>query len=109
MAENEYFDEELKDLARQKRRVHNDIQAEVNDLRAIMSTKPGRRTMWRLLEKAGVYRLSFSPHDGFTEFNEGKRSLGLEYLALLDEHCLAELQLMQKERQQMAKRKQKED
>lgn len=49
---------------------------ELDDVRWLMSHKQGRRVARRLLEKAGIYRTSFTGNSG-TFFNEGMRNLGL--------------------------------
>lgn len=56
---------------------------ENSDLCKVMGNKEGRRFMWRLLSRAGVYRLSYQPGmDAMTTaFNEGYRNTGLELMA----------------------------
>ena len=52
-------------------------QRELSDLSEIMSSDAGKRFIWRLLERTGVYQQTFvpdSPHS--TSFNEGRRSVG---------------------------------
>lgn len=63
-------------------------QFEINDLQWLMGNKRGRRIVWRLLEQAGVHRLSFEPSsDSVTAFREGQRNFGLRLLALVQGHC----------------------
>lgn len=52
----------------------------------VMSTEPGRSFMWEMLSKAGLFRTSFTGNSA-TFFNEGKRSLGLELMADIQEFC----------------------
>ena len=54
-------------------------ERELNDLRVVMSSVEGRRFVWRLLEKAGVFRTSFTGNST-TFFNEGMRNMGLMVL-----------------------------
>ena len=54
-------------------------ERELNDLRLVMSSVEGRRFVWRLLEKAGVFRTSFTGNST-TFFNEGMRNMGLMVL-----------------------------
>jgi hypothetical protein len=68
-------------------------QLEANDIRWQMSTKQGRRVMWRLLEKAGVYRTSFTGNSE-TFFKEGMRNLGLFIVAEIHAHCPEQYTLM---------------
>ncbi len=68
------------------------------DLQGILNSKAGRRFVWRLLDRAGVYRTSFNNSGSITAFNEGRREVGLfllneihevapdAYLVMLKEH-----------------------
>jgi hypothetical protein len=62
-------------------------EKEQSDLRWVLSTKQGRRFMWRLLGSAGVFHSSFSTNNASMAFNEGKRNQGLELLNEIIEHC----------------------
>jgi hypothetical protein len=62
---------------------------EISDIRALMSTVPGRRFMWRLLDKAGIYKSSMTGNSQ-TFFLEGQRNIGLFLLAQVNDHCLDE-------------------
>lgn len=55
-------------------------QQEVADIKWLMAHKQGRRYVWRLLEKAGVYRTSFTGNSE-TFFREGQRNMGLFVLS----------------------------
>lgn len=75
-------------------------EKEQNDLRWVMSTKQGRRFMWRLLGEAGVYRLSFNTNNAVMAFNEGARNIGLSLVTSIVEACpdrYAEMRNEQKE------------
>lgn len=69
------------DLAQRTRR-----QLEIDDFKWVMSDKRGRRVMWRLLDRAGVFRSSFTGNSE-TFFREGMRNIGLMIVAELNEHC----------------------
>jgi hypothetical protein len=75
--------EERKDRARLINR------ADADDLKWLMSNKRGRRFIWRLLERTGLYRSSFTGNSA-TFFNEGQRNVGLQVLSWLNEHCPAQ-------------------
>lgn len=65
-------------------------EKEQNDLRWVMSSKQGRRFMYRLLSEAGLYRLSFNLDNTdplATAFNEGQRNIGLTRLSEITEAC----------------------
>lgn len=79
--------------------VAQELRWEVSDLAWLMSSKRGRRVVWRLLKNAGVYRLSYSPGDALgTAFNEGNRNQGQRLLALVMEHAGPSYALMVQER-----------
>ena len=47
-------------------------------LRDLLETYQGRQYLWRLLERCGIYRMSFKPSEADTTFfNEGQRNVGL--------------------------------
>jgi hypothetical protein len=79
-------------LAAQARR-----QQELEDIKWLMSHKAGRKIAWRLLDKAGVFRTSFSPNGSQTFFNEGQRNIGLFVLGEVMEACPERFAEMQKE------------
>jgi hypothetical protein len=62
-------------------------QIEIDDIKWLMSNKRGRRFVARLLERAGVWRLSFSTNALTMAFNEGTRNEGLRLLAQVTAHC----------------------
>lgn len=76
-----------------------DAQAEVDELLWLMSDAKGRRFIWRRLNKAGIYRLSFAPgvEPLAAAFAEGGRNQGLELMNLLMTHCPERYIQMQKE------------
>ena len=63
------------------------LQTEIDDLKWLMSNKRGRRFVARLLERAGVWRLSFNTNALTMAFNEGTRNEGLRLLAQITAHC----------------------
>lgn len=62
-------------------------QIEIDDVKWLMSNKRGRRFVARLLERAGVWRLSFNTNALSMAFNEGTRNEGLRLLAQITAHC----------------------
>jgi hypothetical protein len=69
-----------------KRKVQSARDAELQDFAQIMSTRVGRRFMWRML---GITRFQESSFTGnsTTFFNEGQRNIGLMLWADLNEAC----------------------
>ena len=62
-----------------------DIEEE--DIKWLMGKKRGRRIIWRLLEGAGVFRLSFNATAMQMAFNEGNRNYGLNLLNTIHISC----------------------
>lgn len=71
-------------------------QQATEDLKWLMGHRPGRRIVWRLLDRAGVYRTSFTGNST-TFFNEGARNVGLSLLSEIHEVCPDAYVLMLKE------------
>lgn len=57
-----------------RNRVARDL--EIADVKWLMSTERGRRILWRILDRAGVFRISFHTNAMQMAFNEGNRNLG---------------------------------
>jgi hypothetical protein len=75
--------EDTKEQVRENQK-QRDLEKERDqaDFREVMSTEAGRRVIHRLLERAGLYRLSYdSGKTNETMFNEGGRNQGLMLLA----------------------------
>lgn len=69
---------------------------EIEDVRWLMSSPRGRRFVWRVLSKAGIYRTSFTGNSE-TFFREGARNLGLFLLAEINDHALDDYVVMLRE------------
>lgn len=59
---------------------------EIDDLKWRMSSKRGRRTVWRDLKRAQVFHLTFNLNALQMAFNEGQRSWGNYTVAILLDH-----------------------
>lgn len=57
------------------------------DLKWLMGSKRGRRIVWRQLDRAGVFRLSFNTNAMAMAFAEGNRNEGLHVLAQIHAMC----------------------
>jgi hypothetical protein len=62
-------------------------ETEEGDIKWLMSSKRGRRIMWRLLDRAGVFRLSFNTNAMAMAFAEGNRNEGLRLLSQVHALC----------------------
>ena len=76
---------------------------EVEDFKWLMGNKQGRRFVWRLLEKAGVFRTTFRLNNEMA-FLEGMRNMGLLLVADIHEICPEKYHIMVKEADDNAKR-----
>lgn len=76
-------------------------KTEGDDFMWLMSSKRGRRVVWRLLSEAGVFRVSFEPGmDAMsTAFREGHRNAGLLLINQIFELCPERYAEMAKEQQ----------
>ena len=57
------------------------------DLKWLMSSKRGRRIVWRQLDRAGVFRLSFNTNAMTMAFAEGNRNEGLRTISQIHALC----------------------
>lgn len=73
------------------------LAEEAADWRELMTSAAGRRIMWALLVKAGVYKSSYSPDAMAMAFKEGERNQGLYIVAKIGEHAPAMYELMKQE------------
>jgi hypothetical protein len=62
-------------------------ETEEADLKWLMGSKRGRRIVWRFLDRAGVFRLSFNTNAMQMAFAEGNRNEGLRMLAQIHALC----------------------
>ena len=69
------------------------------DLKWLMSSKRGRRVVWRLMDQAGVFRLSFNTNAMQMAFSEGNRNYGNRILAMIHTLCPELYSVMVKEQQ----------
>lgn len=72
-------------------------QTAVSDMQWLMGDVRGRRFVHRLLERAGIYRLTFTGDALSSAFNEGQRNSGLRLMNELLQHCPKRLSEMQRE------------
>lgn len=78
-----------------------DAQNEGDDFRWLMTSKRGRRIVWRWLERTGVYRSSFTGNST-TFFNEGQRNVGLMLMSMINEHAPEQYPVMLQEQKKKA-------
>ena len=90
-AGNQHHVERREKAARKARRQRDEA------LRWLMADNRGRRFVWRLLGKAGIFRTSMAASPELTAFNEGRRDLGLGLLADVMRLCPERYAQMQAE------------
>lgn len=74
-------------LAEKAEQQQRELDSEDADLRWLMGSKRGRRIVWRQLELAGVFKLSFNTNAMQMAFAEGNRNAGLRTVALIHQIC----------------------
>lgn len=60
---------------------------EESDLKWLMASKRGRRIVWRTLDRAGVFRTSFSTNSMQMAFTEGAKQEGFRLMSQLTALC----------------------
>lgn len=68
-----------------------------NDLRTVMSSPQGRRFIWRMIDRHGMWRASFVENREGTDFREGMRNTALMLWSDLQRVCPELLLRMQEE------------
>lgn len=80
-------------IAQAQERAKRDRINEELVIKSLMSHRDGRRWLWLLVSKCGVFRSSFDPSAGGHSrmcFTEGQRTLGLELFGLITALCPAD-------------------
>lgn len=77
------------DRARAKKELAAKLErdTEESDFKWLMGSKRGRRIVWRQLERAGVFRLSFNTNAMSMAFAEGNRNEGLRIIGMIHSLC----------------------
>lgn len=70
-----------------KERIKLAAKLEEEDIKWLASSKRGRRIIYRFLERAGVWQLSFDTNALKMAFAEGRRNEGNALLAQIHKHC----------------------
>jgi hypothetical protein len=92
------------DLAGQEARERDEValarvkrQRELEDIKWLMSSRQGRRIMWRLLDLTGPTRSSFDTNALRMAWNEGNRNFGVQMLEEVLRYCSETYRVMVKE------------
>lgn len=74
-------EKEVKKQKEAQQKFDREKKLRINDLRKVLSTPEGRRTIWNELSRAKVFAPSFSLDSIQMAKNEGERSIGIALLA----------------------------
>lgn len=91
------YDDILSDKNEQAR---NARRLDVDDIKWLLSTKRGRRIVYRLLTWTGIFKSSFNHSGSIMAFNEGARYVGLTMLAQVNDADPMAFATMSKEQQE---------
>lgn len=80
-----------------EKRVELARKQEIADIQWAMKDPAGRRLMWRLLSRTGVFQSSFRLNNEMA-FLEGRRSVGLEFLGDVQGYAMKDFVTMLEER-----------
>lgn len=85
MSDHDPLDYASQDKARTARVTREQLadQVDVEDVKWLMSSKRGRRILWRTLERGEVFKLSFNTNSMSMAFAEGRKNEGLRVLGLI--------------------------
>jgi hypothetical protein len=91
---------EAEQAADEERKLHRKLAREVEDadIRWLMSSKRGRRIVWRLLEQSELFAQEFRPDGLWLAFAAGRRHFGGSILEQIHSLCPELWPVMVKER-----------
>lgn len=61
-----------------------DLQQRIDDIRVVLSTRAGRRFLWRKLVESGLFRSDFYGDPSYSYFVSGVRNAGCQLLAEIE-------------------------
>lgn len=89
MVAQDALDPRVIEAQRETQRTIERLQSDraIDDMRWLMGEPAGRRIMHGLLAETKVWTGGFTPDPNLLQFREGRRALGLGYLAVVQGHC----------------------
>ena len=72
--------------SQRQKAIKRKAREEAEDFKWLLSSRRGRRIVWRQLERTGVFRSSFNNNSMAMAFAEGQRNYGLKVLAQVHAH-----------------------
>jgi len=91
------------EVKNQKQKIESRERKFERDLAFILSTKEGMNVMARLVEWAGIYKQTYTGQANDTNFNEGRRSMGLQllqYIAKINTNYFSDLHRLSSQNEQ---------
>ena len=83
--ETSHLTDEEKELAKRVEAERKRKTKERVDMLQVLRAVEARRILYRILELCGPYQPSFDPNSArVTDYNEGRRSIGIEVLRMID-------------------------
>ena len=83
--ETSHLTDEEKELAKRVEEERKCKTKERVDMLQVLRVVEARRILYRILELCGPYQPSFDPNSArVTDYNEGRRSIGIEVLRMID-------------------------
>ena len=83
--ETSHLTDEEKELAKRVEEERKRKTKERVDMLQVLRAVEARRILYRILELCGPYQPSFDPNSArVTDYNEGRRSIGIEVLRMID-------------------------
>lgn len=75
---NELYNDKVTETQGERDKARRDRHK--SDIRWMLAKPEGRRVAWKILTACGVFKTSFSGEANGTIYQEGRRSVGLEFL-----------------------------
>lgn len=83
--ETSHLSDEEKELAKRMEDERKRRAKDRSDMIQALRMVEARRILYRILEKCGPYQPSFDPNNArMTDYNEGRRSIGIEVLLMIN-------------------------
>ncbi len=88
---------DVRQVRKIKKKVQLRRERETEELKTLLSNPIMRHFIWRVLERCGIYKTSFTGDSAHTFFNEGQRQIGLWLLTEIEDSDKNALSVMQSE------------
>lgn len=86
MKEKQYDASNEEEIANREKKIKQEREKELNDIKFILSTPQGLRFFQRFCEDGHIFKTSMTGNS-YTYFNEGERNFALRYFGDIVEAC----------------------